>query len=442
MRGMRPLAAALWLLAGMACAAEFDTLIAQGKDAVSLKQFKEAERLFKKALELDPVNPEALYGAGYAAMQLNKPQTAIGYFEGVLKRTYTTPEQKGFHTLALTRIGEILLSKREYRQALDVYAQGIRNDSRNAELRFGYGTALRGSGQNEKALAQFEEALKIDPKQVGSLVGKASIYYELGNVPEAFRLLNEASEAAPANALPYGVMAAFYQDLKKPFEQHLLLGHYYFYASDPRRAAGEYRTALAIKETADVHHTLGVAELQMDQAADAEQQFTRAIALGIKPEDISWAQLALAQGKQGKVPQAKASLEKAIRINGKMPGYWSQMSWLSLQSGDAAGAENAARKSLDLDPAQSVAYRYLGDAYNAKGRARDAIDAYEKCLSRDPNLPDVYVNLGWAYEQAGDLVSAQRNYETFLKMDTDPAVAKKVRAQIADLQKRGRKKSS
>jgi len=440
-RAVRGLAAALLLLAGTAGAAEFDTLIAQGKDAVSLKQFKEAERLFKKALAIDPLHPEALYGAGFAAMQLGKPQTAIDRFESVLKRTYTAPEQRGFHTLALTRIGEILLSRKAYKQAVDVYAQGIKNDGQNADLRFGYGTALRGTGQNEKALAQFEEALKIDPKNAGAMVGKASVYYELGNVPEAFRLLTRASELAPTSPLPYGVMAAFYQDLKKPFEQHLLMGHYYFYSSDVRHAASEYRTALAIQETPEVHHTLGVAELQLGQAADAEQQFLKAIKLGAKPEDVTWAQLSLAQGKLGKFGESKTSLQRAIKLNDKMSSYWGQMSWLCLQGGDAPGAESAARKSLELDPNQSVAYRYLGDAYNAKGRGKDAIDAYEKCLSRDPNLPDVYVNLGWAYEQTGDLVSAQRNYEAFLKMGTDPDVAKKVRAQIEELKKRGRKKS-
>lgn len=435
------LLALVLLAAPVTWAADFDTYVAQGKDAISLKQYKEAERLFKKALEIDPLHPEALYGAGYCAMQLNKPKTAIADFESVLKRTYTTPEQKGFHTLALTRIGEILLGHKEYAQAVDVYAQGVKNEPENAELRFGYGTALRGRGQNEKALAQFEAALKIDPKHAGAMVGKASIYYELGNVPEAFRLLTEASTQAPTSPLPYGVMAAFYQDLKKPFEQHLLLGHYYFYSSDPRRAAGEYRTALAIQETAEVHHTLGVAELQMDQAADAEQQFEKAIKMGIKPEDVAWAQLSMAQAKQGRVNQALVSLRKAIRLNDKMASYYGQLSWLSLKAGDVAGAESAAHTSLDLDANQSVAYRYLGDAYNTKGRAKEAIDAYEKCLSRDPTLSDVYVNLGWAYEQTGDFVSAQRNYETFLKMDSDPAVGKKVRAQIEDLKKRGRKKS-
>ena len=129
-------------------AAEFDTLVAQGKDAVSLKQFSEAERIFKKALSIDPLQPEALYGAGYAAMQLNHPKTAVGYFESVLKHTYTTPELRAFHTLALTRIGEILLGQRRYGEAVDVYAQGVKNDSRSADLHWGYGTALRGKGQN------------------------------------------------------------------------------------------------------------------------------------------------------------------------------------------------------------------------------------------------------------------------------------------------------
>ncbi len=430
----------LLLGGGAARAEEFDTLVAQGKDAIALSQWKEAERLFGLALDRQPGHPEALYGAGYAAMQRGRRKLAVERFESVLKSTYTNTALKGFHTLALTRIGEIMTQDHRWDEAIKVFAQGIRNDPENPDLHAGYGVALRAKGQNEKALLQFEEALKANPKLQGALVGKASIYYELGNVPEAFHLLEQAVTQAPASALPYGVMAAFYQDMKKPYEQHLFLGHYYFYAADLNRAAGEYRTALAIKETGEAHHTYGVALLQMGKEAEAEAQFRKAVDLNMKPLDVAWAQLSHAQARQGRLKEAQDSLRKALRINDQQAAYWTQMSWISLQAGDKVEAERAARKALELDPNLAAGYRYLGDVYSAKGLARDAIDAYEKSLSRDPNQSDVYVNLGWAYEQAGDPVSAQRNYEIFLRISDDPEVSKKVRDQIRTL-KRGPKRS-
>ncbi len=428
-----------WLLSGQGVlAGEFDTLVAQGKDAVSIGQFQEAERIFKDALSLRPNHPEALYGAGYAAAQLGKRKTAIRHFEGVLKQTYTDQTFKVFHTLALSQIGFIRIAQRRYEEAAQVFEKGVANMPNNADVRYGYGAALRGQGRNEKALQEFEEALKLDPKHIGALVGKASIFYDLGSVPEAFNLLQEAMGLTPQNPLPYGVMSAFYRDLEKPHEQHLTLGHYYFYLGDLSKAANEYRAALAVKETAEAYFTLGSATLQLGQLEVAEGYFKRALKLKVKPADAAWAQLSRVQAKQGQLTKALTSLNKALALNKASAAYHAQLAWISIQLGKTEEAERAAQRALSLDPDLALGYRYLGDVYNVKGLARDAIDMYEKCLARNPSLPDVYVNLGWAYEQVGDVVSAQRNYEIFLRMNPPPEEAKKVKEQIQKLDRQAK----
>ncbi len=425
-------------VAGAAGAAEVDTLLAQGKDAVSVGRWKEAERIFGRALTVAPGHPEALYGSGWAALQLGKRKVARQRFEDVLRQTHANPAYRGFHSLALSRIAEMLVGDRKFDEAAGVFEQGLKNEPESVELLYGYGTALRAKGQNEKALGRFEAALKLNPKHPGALVGKAAIYYELGNVPEAFRLLEAAVQSAPANPLAYGVIGALYEDMKKPEEARLMLGHYYFYAGDLKQAANAYRSALAIKESAEGYQTLGAVKLQQGLYREAEELFRKALELKLKPASVGHAQLAHALAKQGRVPDALVSLRKALKEEPRQPGYWAQLSWIALMNDDKAEAEKAARKSIELDPNQSAGYRYLGDVMSAQGRFPDAIGAYEKALSRDPNLPDVYVNLGWAYESTGDLVTAIRNYETFLTVSEDKDVNEKVRGQIRLLKNRQR----
>lgn len=427
------------LLACQACmGGEFETLVAQGKEAVAIRQYQEAEKIFTRALVLRPGHPEALYGAGWARLLQGKLKAAKRYFEDVLKQTYTAEVFKGFHTLALSQLGTILMSQGKYTEALDVYSKGVVNAPNNADLWYGYGTVLRATARNEKALLQFEEALTLEPNHAGALVGKAAVYYDLGNVPEAFNLLRRATEAAPGNPLPYGVMSALYRDLEEPHAERLMLGHYYFYAGDISKAANEYRAALVIRETGEIHHSLGAAMLKLGSLRDADDHFRHALKLGMKPEDATWAQLSLVQVKQGKPDLALASLRKALKLNDKIPTYHTQLAWMYLQTDKIDEAEAAVKQALVLDSDLAVGYRYLGDVYNAKGLAGDAIDAYQKCLARDPGFPDVYVNLGWAYEQKGDLVSAQRNYAIFLRMNPTAEEADSVRAQIQDLKRRGR----
>jgi tetratricopeptide (TPR) repeat protein len=337
------------------------------------------------------------------------------------------------------RVGEIRLSQRRFSEAAEIYRQGISNEPGSADLRYGMGTALRGMGRNEKALNSFEEALKINPSHAGALVGKAAIYYDLGNVPEAFDLLERVMKLEPQNPLPYGVMGGFYRDLKKPYEENLMLGQYYFYSQDMGRAISRFRAALVVNETSQAQHAIGSVLLKQGQSAESIRHFERALKLGVKPEDPVLAQMASALARTGKVPEAKALIVKAIRANGKLAEYHAAYAWILMLSRDPIGAEKEARTALKLDPENAGAYRYLGDSFNSRGLARDAIDAYEKCLARNPGLSDVYVNLGWAYEQTGDLVSAQRNYETFLRSRPPSDEAKSVRAHLAALRKRAGK---
>jgi len=431
--------AALTLAGTAGRAADSDTYIARGKDCVAMGAFADGEKEFRKAVELGGDQPEALYGAGFCAFRQGKTKRAATDFEQVLKSTHSVPQYRGFHTLALLRLGEIKLSQRNFREAIDIYAGGVNNEASNADFRYGLGTALRGLGRNEKALNSFEEALKINPSHAGALVGKAAIYYDLGNVPEAFDLLERAIKLDPQSALPYGVMGALYRDLKKPYEENLMIGQYYFYSGDLKRAIGRFRAALVVNETSQVHHAIGSVLLKDGQAAESVRHFERALKLKVRPEDPALAQLSMAYAKMGKLTEAKSLIAKAIRQNGRSAEYHGQNAWILLLAKDSMGAEKEARAALKLDPENAGAYRYLGDSLNSRGLARDAVDAYEKCLARNPGLSDVYVNLGWAYEQLGDLVSAQRNYETFLRGGPPPDEAKSVKAHIDSLRKRSRK---
>ena len=429
---------------GQGWAAEFDTLMAQGKDAVTIQKYKEGEDIFIKALKLKPGHPEALYGAGMCALNRKQTAKAIEYFGDVLKQTYSDKSLEGFHTLAMMRLGEIYIGKGKAEEAAKIYGQGARNDPRNPEMHYGFGLALRMRGMNELALQQFEQAIQLDPKHAGAHIGKGAVLFDMGKVPEAFQELETAIKIAPNMPTPYGVMSRFYAELQKPYEENLALGSYYYGMSQFQMAEKAYRKALAKKDTPEVRHTLGSTLAMLGKYRESEENLRKAISMKVKPEDSAWASLSNVLAKKGDLKEARKAITKAIKLNGLENAYHSQLAWICLQLGDMEGAEAAARKSLEVKPGNPVGLRYLGDVYNQSGKPRDAIEAYEKCLAEDArSFPDVYVNLGWAYEQTGDYVSARRNYRTYMKMEPDPEVRSKVDAQIKLLEqkeKRGSRK--
>ncbi len=442
MNWFRGLAAGAALLAA-ACAGagDFETIIAKGKDAVSLRRYAEGERLFERALKLSPGNPEALYGAGICAAGQGGTKRARAYFEEVLQRTYKEPSMRSFHSLAVMRLGEMLVSKMQAEKAIELYRAALRGDPENPELHYGYGLALRLKGMNELALQRFEEALRLNPRHVGAHIGKAAVMFDMGRVPEAFGLLEAAIKLDPRNPTPYGVMSHFYTEMQKPYEADLAMGSYYYGIGAYPMAEKSYRQALKGRDTAEARHTLGAALLQMGKVGEAEENLRLALKKKLKPADPAWAALSQALMYRKDFKGARKAIEEAIDLNPRVPNYHVQLALLSLQEGELKVAEKEAKKALELQPGMTAAQRYLGDVYNQQGKAREAIEAYEKCLVADPSMEDVYVNLGWAYEQAGDLVSARRNYETFLKLSRDQDVNLKVRAQIEDVKRRERKGS-
>jgi Tfp pilus assembly protein PilF len=97
-----------------------------------------------------------------------------------------------------------------------------------------------------------------------------------------------------------------------------------------------------------------------------------------------------AQLAAGNDALAASTLERALRIEPNNPLLWIEMAKLRHEEGNAAQAENLAKKALSMATgdarAQASAWRVMADAYRARGRnpeARDA-DARAEALSTSP----------------------------------------------------------
>jgi Tfp pilus assembly protein PilF len=114
-----------------------------------------------------------------------------------------------------------------------------------------------------------------------------------------------------------------------------------------------------------------------------------------KPHTLSAATKSLvtqanAQLAAGNDALAASTLERALRIEPNNPLLWIEMAKLRQEEGNAAQAENLAKKALAMATgdarAQASAWRVMADAYRARGRnpeAREA-DARAEALSTSP----------------------------------------------------------
>lgn len=94
-----------------------------------------------------------------------------------------------------------------------------------------------------------------------------------------------------------------------------------------------------------------------------------------------------------------------------------------LEATDAAAAESAYRRALDLDPTRADAHVNLGRLLHERGKAAAAAEEYRLALRLRPEDSTAAFNLGVAFEDLGRDLDAADAYEKATALDPDHADA-------------------
>jgi eukaryotic-like serine/threonine-protein kinase len=225
----------------------------------------------------------------------------------------------------------------------------------------------------DNAIAEFNQALKVDPNYAPAYAGLGEAYWM------EYQRLDKGSDWVAKASHSCEKALSLNSDL---MEGHVCLGNVL-------NGTGKYDKAV--------------------------QEFQRAVELDGQNEEALRG-LAEAYTKIGNLSGAEATYKKAIALR---PNYWSVYSRLGLFYFGQARYSEAAQmflKVTQLAPDSYQGYLTLGGAYVAEGRYQEAVNAFQRSIDLRPN-PDAYNNLGYAYilmRRYPDAVAAQ---EQALKLD-------------------------
>jgi len=112
------------------------------------------------------------------------------------------------------------------------------------------------------------------------------------------------------------------------------------------------------------------------------------------PDDPKYIDHAYAEAahffQAGDLALARARLAPALALNPADARIHALAGFIGLRSGDAAGAVEALRRAVDLDPRQSVFALALGDALLATVNPVEAEPIYRRAIAADrSNLPAI-----------------------------------------------------
>ena len=207
------------------------------------------------------------------------------------------------------------------------------------------------------AIADFSEAIRLDPKTAKGYVNRAIAYTQAKDDEHALADLDEAIRIDPQNANAY-----------------VSRGLSYARRHDFPRAIGDLNTAIRI----DPH------------AANA---FNARGSIYIAERDID---------------RAIADVSEAIRLDPKLAEALARRCGLYLDKHDFARVIADCDAAIRLDPKIVRAYEYRGAAYGRSSDYDHAIADFDEAIRLDPRSAFAYMSRGFAYTQKGPTARHRR----------------------------------
>jgi len=151
----------------------------------------EAEKDFKKVLDQDAGNEEALAGLAGVYSDLGDTKNAI---EMLRMATSKHPNPR-----TLAELATFYHNAKDYVNAADVWRQALQMDPENTRLKQALARDLLFADRSTEALKVYQELAAADPRDEDSLLHVAEIYRERGDFPKAHAALSKARQLDSQN---------------------------------------------------------------------------------------------------------------------------------------------------------------------------------------------------------------------------------------------------
>lgn len=278
--------------------------------------------------------------------------------------------------------------------ALAEFREAVRLDPRLAAARFHLGLALERMGQPAAAIAEYQHALGLEPDMVEARFGLASACAAVGDLHGAILLLRQVVTKAPGFAeARYNLGVDLWNRYKSARGRRD--------KTDLDEAARELEAASRLDPSQPrIHFALGQLRAERESRAEAVASLLRAVELA--PGDPQYLyNLGLALRLQGDLDAAEARLREAIARDPKRALARRALGLLLRQKGDLAGAAAELRLSAAELPADAQGHHLLGSVLLKLDDAPGAIDELRAATRLDPLLTEARVLLAQALMKAG-----------------------------------------
>jgi tetratricopeptide (TPR) repeat protein len=272
-----------------------DALLQQAREFLNQGLFKEADRSVREYLDAHSNSAEGHYLLGYILFKEQKAEASLAeYTEGA---KYHDPEASDLKILALDYV---LLGA--YSDADRWLTRSVEANPKDSESWYYLGRTKYNENRFQEAIHAFEEALRLDPKNIKAQANLGLALEGLGRAGDALAAYRKAiamqDQGSPKNAEPF-----------------IDLGNLLLQQNQNNDAIENLVKAREISpQDSRVYESLGKAYLRLNKFAEAKEELEQAVALA---PDSAAAHYMLGQvyRKTGATERARAEFDRAVALN-------------------------------------------------------------------------------------------------------------------------------
>lgn len=332
-------------------------------------RLQDAEAAYRRALEADPNDVEALHLLGALLCQTGRFDAAVATMQRAVRCRPSDPVLRNNLANALKDAGRLQEAEESYRQAIAQRADF-------AEAHSSLGSLLHALGRFAEAQQCLRTALSINPRHAYAHNYLGMVLSDLGQ--------REAGIAAFRCALSIEPRLA---------QAHYNLGVALLDASKPQEAEQALRRALAFAPgVAAIHIDLGNALLTLGRLAEAEQSYRQGLV--IQPESaLAYLGLASVLRQAGELADAEGACRRALQINPNLAQAHSNLGLVLFQIGKTGEAQQCYERALALEPSAHGFHAGFGHVLMGLGRLADAERSFRKAIELSPGFASAQSSL-------------------------------------------------
>ena len=390
----------------------FDALRLLGVLTTQTQEFSKSVEFLSKALEIDPNHLVCNYYIGLAFHELQHFEDAILSYQKVL---LIKPDFAEAYYSRANAFQEL----QRYHEAISDYEMATQMKADFAQAYSNQGNALQKLKRFEEALISYDKAISIKRDYADAYYNRAYTLGELKRFDEAIPCYGKVINISPDFVLAYYNLGNALYELKN-FEE----------------ALHNYERAISISPNFVLAHSnRGNALYQLKRFEEALVSYDKALSF-----NADFAEAYLNRGNAlkelNRKEEALVCYGKAIKIKSDFVEAYINCGNIYQELKQFEDALLSYYKAISIQPDNANVYFNCGNIFVKLRRLGEALVNYDKAIKFLPNYLESYINRGVALQELNRYEEALASYDKAISLKSNSVIAHYCRASILQILRR------